>query len=179
MYGELSKRKSIYIIMALFIMLFIFLSMGTALGAETIEKETANDNDMLASIGLDSGFLLAQDDSEPGEEENKLEITGLSTFYGSDREETELIIEGKNFIEGIIVRIGGRRINDVTFVSDREVIAIVPPSTLVGRDLNVQLENPDGQISTLENTFKYIATPIITNIVPNYAVIDEMENDEI
>lgn len=81
-------------------------------------------------------------------------ITGGST----------ITVNGANFQTGAIVRFGGTAATGVNVLSSSQITATLPAHA--AGLVDVQVQNPDGQIGTLVGAFTYLAPPTINNISP-------------
>ena len=80
-------------------------------------------------------------------------ITGIEPFSGPTNGGTAVTITGKNFTNGVTVKIGVRDAVDVKVVSATEITATTPPGSEGTADVIVT--NPDGKSVTLKNGFTY------------------------
>jgi hypothetical protein len=78
---------------------------------------------------------------------------------------TDMTITGSNFMEGVIVTIGEKRVQQLAFFSPTELRLETPPGTIGSK--RVSVTNPDGQEAILEDGFTYNPAPTIINISPN------------
>ena len=77
---------------------------------------------------------------------------------------TEIIITGKNFIEGVVVEVGAARVQPDS-LSPTALRLKTPPGTAGPK--TVRVVNPDGQAAPLEGTFTYNPAPTISSVSPN------------
>ncbi|MCH8294554.1 IPT/TIG domain-containing protein [Candidatus Poribacteria bacterium] len=68
---------------------------------------------------------------------------------------TDIQISGANFVEGIVVTIGGAQVSEVVVISDTLLAVKTPIGETGARD--VAVANPDGQSTQLTGGFSYIA----------------------
>lgn len=81
---------------------------------------------------------------------------------------TPIRIEGKDFSNSVQVTIGGKPATSVKVTKespDRHIITALTPAGEVG-EKQVVVTNPDG--GSVTSTFKYVVSPTITGITPNY-----------
>ena len=87
---------------------------------------------------------------------------------GPTEGETEITLTGQGFVDGATVTIGGKEVKPelVTFVSEKEIIAITPANTAGKKDVTVT--NPSGKSGTLKKAFEYYKgiSPILSAIIP-------------
>jgi len=86
-------------------------------------------------------------------------------YGGPLRGGTEITITGSNFMEGVVVTIGEKRVQQLEFFSPTELRLKTPPGTIGPKP--VRVTNPDGQEAILEDGFTYNPAPTITSISPN------------
>ena len=77
---------------------------------------------------------------------------------------TEIIISGKWFIDGSIVKIGQAEASEAIVKSNTEILAITPPGSLGRKDVIVI--NPYEQVGTLLGGFEYRNAPVIQSVQP-------------
>jgi hypothetical protein len=73
-------------------------------------------------------------------------------------------INGSNFQTGAIVRFGGTPATGVNVLSSMQITATLPAHA--AGLVDVQVQNPDGQIGTLVSGFTFLPPPTISNINP-------------
>jgi hypothetical protein len=78
---------------------------------------------------------------------------------------TSITITGSNFMQGVIVVIGGERVQRLDFFSPTELRLRTPPGTVGKKD--VRVINPDGQEAMLKEGFTYNPAPTIASVTPN------------
>ncbi|MBM3235253.1 hypothetical protein FJZ31_03030 [Candidatus Poribacteria bacterium] len=78
---------------------------------------------------------------------------------------TSITITGSNFMQGVIVVIGGERVQRLDFFSPTELRLRTPPGTVGRKD--VRVVNPDGQEAVLKDGFTYNPAPTIASVSPN------------
>jgi len=78
---------------------------------------------------------------------------------------TEITITGSNFIEGVVVTIGEKRVQQLDFFSPTELRLETPPGTAGPKP--VRVTNPDGQEVVKEDGFTYNPAPTISSVSPN------------
>jgi hypothetical protein len=78
---------------------------------------------------------------------------------------TDMTITGSNFMEGVVVTIGEKRVQQLAFFSPTELRLETPPGTAGPKP--VRVTNPDGQAAVEEDGFTYNPAPTISSISPN------------
>ncbi len=78
---------------------------------------------------------------------------------------TQMTITGSNFMEGVIVTIGEKRVQQLDFFSPTELRLRTPPGTVGPK--SVRVTNPDGQEAVKEDGFSYNLPPRIFSLSPN------------
>jgi len=78
---------------------------------------------------------------------------------------TEMTITGSGFMEGVVVTIGEKKVEQLALFSPAELRLRTPPGTAGPKTVRVM--NPDGQEAILEDGFTYNLPPRITSISPN------------
>jgi hypothetical protein len=93
-------------------------------------------------------------------------LTSLTPTSGPTAGGTQITLTGTNFVSGATVRIGGIAATGVTFTSATQLRATTPAGTAGARA--VQVTNPNGQSSTLNNAFTYTtsAAPRLSLVNP-------------
>jgi glycosidase len=82
-------------------------------------------------------------------------LSSIEPSQGPAAGGTELSLSGTNFVDGASVRIGSVVASGTKVVSSTLIETITPPGS--GGLVAVRVTNPDGQYSTLENAFLYVA----------------------
>ncbi|MES2998216.1 MAG: IPT/TIG domain-containing protein, partial [Pseudomonadota bacterium] len=95
-------------------------------------------------------------------------ITSIVPNSGPPAGGNPVIITGSNFANGAMVFFGGQLATTVTWLSPTMLEVVVPGTTPlpVAQEVNVTVQNPDGQQATLENGYTYLVEPIINSINP-------------
>ena len=91
-------------------------------------------------------------------------VTSIDPTSGTELGGTTVTIAGSSFQSGSTVVFGDSSATDVVVVSDT-IITAVTPAHLVGT-VDLKVTNPDTQADTLENTFTFIAPPVVKSIDP-------------
>lgn len=82
-------------------------------------------------------------------------ITGVSPARGTVDGGTELTVEGKNFVEGCVVLVGGAQVK--TKRISGSVLEAYTPEGADGKLVDVAVRNPDGQAGFQKRAFQYDA----------------------
>ena len=91
-------------------------------------------------------------------------LTQVTPPTGSTSGGTRLTINGSNFQNGSVVRIGAQFATGVTLVDSQQITASTPAGA---GTQDVTVVNPDGQMSTLLGAFRYVApAPVLTQVAP-------------
>ena len=83
-------------------------------------------------------------------------ITLVSPAKGTTEGNTELSIEGKNFVDGAIVLVGGHQAKKVKRISG-SVLEAFTPGGQDGALVDVVVKNPDGQQAVMKRAFQFDA----------------------
>ena len=83
---------------------------------------------------------------------------------------TQLTITGSNFMNGVLVTIGGERVQRLDFFSPTELRLRTPAGTAGPKDVRVL--NPDGQEAVLKDGFIYNPPPTISSVKPNMGPLE-------
>jgi len=83
---------------------------------------------------------------------------------------TPLTITGSNFMDGVVVTIGGERVQRLDFFSPTELRLRTPAGTAGPKD--VRVVNPDGQEAVLKDGFTYNPPPTISSVEPNMGPLE-------
>jgi N-acetylneuraminic acid mutarotase len=86
-------------------------------------------------------------------------------YGGPLRGGTEITITGSNFMEGVVVTIGEKRVQQLDLFSPTELRLETPPGTAGPKP--VRVTNPDGQEAMEEDGFSYNRAPRIISISPS------------
>ncbi len=87
-------------------------------------------------------------------------LDGVVPATGPTTGGTELTLSGTGFAEGAIVRLDGVAATNVVVASSSSISATAPAHAVGSVD--VEVENPDGQLATLAGAFTYMASPAPT-----------------
>ncbi|MEO5973577.1 MAG: IPT/TIG domain-containing protein, partial [Ilumatobacteraceae bacterium] len=90
-------------------------------------------------------------------------VKSISPVSGPAAGGTSVTVDGKDFVAGATVTIGGVAATSVT-VSAKSITAVT--SAHVAGVVNVVVKNPDTQFATLTGKFTYRAAPTVTSISP-------------
>jgi IPT/TIG domain/Bacterial Ig-like domain (group 2) len=85
-------------------------------------------------------------------------ITSVTPSSGPQSGNTNITINGANFVSGAKVTIGGQPASSVTFVSSTQLTAVTPPSPTSG-SATLTVTNPDGSSATLSGSTQLLANP--------------------
>lgn len=86
------------------------------------------------------------------------EVSSLTPASGPMVGGTKLIISGKNFMNGVKIKVGDNYSTSVAYNSSIYLFAMTPPSTQPGT-VDVTIENPDGTSVTVPDAFTYEVPP--------------------
>ena len=91
-------------------------------------------------------------------------LTTLTPGSGTNNGGDTVTLMGSNFVSGAIVKFGGTLAASVNFSNASLLVVTTPPHA--GGTVTVTVENPDGQIGALTNSFTYLAPQLflITSI---------------
>ncbi len=93
-------------------------------------------------------------------------ISRISPGYGGPLNGgTEMTITGSGFMEGVVVTIGERKVDQLTHFSPTELRLRTPAGTAGTKALRVT--NPDGQEAVKEDGFSYNLSPRVYSVSPN------------
>lgn len=71
---------------------------------------------------------------------------------------TQVTILGQNFLTGCRIKFGGVDVAQVSLISDKKIIAVTPPGTIIG-PVNVRIVNPDQTGDVALDFFEYTPAP--------------------
>jgi hypothetical protein len=131
--------------------------------------DTANSR-LFAAAGWAGAFLNNAESTEP-----LAVLTVLSVTPDSDAESggTPVTISGSNFDSGATVTFGGENCTNVIVVDENTITCDTPPGT--PGTVDVTVENPDTESSTLFDGFTYTADPDLPALaVPTFSSIGLM-----
>jgi hypothetical protein len=94
-------------------------------------------------------------------------ISRLSASAGPLAGGTRLVIEGTGFVDGCVVKVDRVPVM-TTSTSATEIAFAAPPRNVEGR-VDIDVVNPDGQWTTLLQSFEYCMSPTLTGITPDHA----------
>ena len=95
-----------------------------------------------------------------------IEQFGIEPNEGPLEGRTDITITGENFMEGVVVEIGEKRVRQPQiFFSPTELRLEAPPGTAGPK--TVRVVNPDGQVAEVVDGFTYNPAPTIISISPN------------
>ncbi|MBC8458377.1 MAG: IPT/TIG domain-containing protein [Deltaproteobacteria bacterium] len=83
---------------------------------------------------------------------------------------TPLTITGSNFMQGVVVTIGGEQVQRLDLFSLTELRLRTPPGKAGPKD--VRVVNPDGQEAVLKEGFTYNPAPTILSVKPNMGPLE-------
>jgi len=83
---------------------------------------------------------------------------------------TRITITGIHFMDGVVIIIGGERVQKLDFFSPAELHLRTPPGTVGSKDIRVL--NPDGQEVVLKDGFTYNLAPAISSVSPNMGPVE-------
>ena len=90
-------------------------------------------------------------------------------FGGPLKGGTPIIITGSHFMNGVVVTIGGERVQRLDFFSPTELRLRTPAGTAGPKDIRVL--NPDGQEAVLKEGFTYNHAPTILSVKPDMGAL--------
>ncbi len=86
-----------------------------------------------------------------------LQIQQITPTVGTTEGETIALISGEGFVPGMTVRFGDDEAEDVTFISDRMITALVPPHTAGAVDVELTRRSDGGDFSVgLPDAFRFM-----------------------
>jgi IPT/TIG domain-containing protein len=104
------------------------------------------------SATLTGGFTYTQASGAPPPQ--FASTNPITPTRGSTDEETEVTINGSNFVSGAIVFFGAVRAGETKFISANQLRAETPESSRPGT-VDVKVQNPDGQSALLPQSFTF------------------------
>ncbi len=81
-----------------------------------------------------------------------------------------ITLSGSSFLAGATVTVGGGNCTSVNVISSNSISCVTPPHG-VG-SVNVSLINPDGQSTSLTNSYTYEVPPSLTSLSPNDGTVN-------
>jgi hypothetical protein len=109
-------------------------------------EDTGVAKDAGEDAGVDAGLLAP-------------EITAISPDRGKSDSQTSVLITGKNFVDGLTVKVGAIGLNDPSVGGSTTITAVVPQGIAAGV-YDVIVTNPDDQADILEDGFTIEGPPV-------------------
>ncbi len=137
-------------------------AVGTCTGATWFDPETASCVPKAACEADEAYDALTNTCAVPGPT-----LTGVEPNSGLSTGGTQIRLTGEGFADGAAVSIDGVPATQVTVVSPTSITAITPGSPNL-YPVDVEVTNPKGAPSVLDNSFTYVKPPVelLTSITP-------------